>query len=913
MTQVKSLNLTGIKNDLPQGYDTDACDHIINMRNVNGYLEPIGKPTTVESVPETVGNIYKPIKLHSIESGDNLITYYSGSRSILWCSNNTMSVVNQTVYTLSADETFIDFQFLKKFLIVATSKRLLQFLLRTDEGGNEQYVQIDLSDLFGRITVTPVSTKPAGATVTDSYSYVKGLSSTETTNVQSTLGIYFKALRDWSHDEQQVGSMFLCYVITLYDGTQILHSIPRFFQFNSNFAKIQKQTDNRFSMLMYTGKLSASVAYDSENAVGSYEVLKDIVKSIDLYGSRTAQMYDLSEDTLTEAQLALCWHDPWCINLNSRIPLSPVFKNEIQDSAAWYKIGTAKFTDLVAAGAIYSGAFTMDMKDYYSNYATRETLRLDNYSHQSLTGNCLYMYNSRLHLADTIQVLSAPEQLKQSKVLSGTIHTASYTVPLNWVADVNYDGYVVIKLNTSNGFKLVRQACTLIGYKRSDVETSKAVAFDHDLGYWDSRAVEAQVYIHLNGVWKLLKKFPLVASDYHNFSYVKETNYAIDPGEGVTERYDQNYKSVFITFNGTGSGLNDTAVPENSNIVLDLNRVQPSEVDNPLVFPAENSQQVSTDGRIVALGTNTEDVSAGQYGQYPLYVFTTKGIWGLSIGSGSVYITNVEPLSGEIIQYPELKLDLPSGILFANSDGLCLISGKEVIKISTALKGLPDQVLPDNEFLQFVTDHANLISLPGKVDKVSFKQYLASGAMAGLNRSFDFSELVIASPTYSYNYRYNLKSNTWTKASGKYNAFVHNYPQLWAVDVDYKNIVNLSGEIAESQQILVLTRAQSLDSVSASKKLRRTIARLNLTTISADKHLGVYVFQSDNLKDWKFVTGNDHASGSIRDVIVTHSFNSARFLAFLIVGWLDVDKYTILNELMKLDIEFDYRMESKLR
>ena len=52
-----------------------------------------------------------------------------------------------------------------------------------------------------------------------------------------------------------------------------------------------------------------------------------------------------------------------------------------------------------------------------------------------------------------------------------------------------------------------------------------------------------------------------------------------------------------------------------------------SVVNNPFVFEASGDNTVGT-GSIQGIAANTEPISQGQFGQYPLIVFTTEGIYG---------------------------------------------------------------------------------------------------------------------------------------------------------------------------------------------------------------------------------------------------------------------------------------------
>ena len=60
---------------------------------------------------------------------------------------------------------------------------------------------------------------------------------------------------------------------------------------------------------------------------------------------------------------------------------------------------------------------------------------------------------------------------------------------------------------------------------------------------------------------------------------------------------------------------------------------------NPFVFPASSRITLPV-GRILSVASNTEAISQGQFGQFPLYAFTDDGIWALEVNNeGKVHGT----------------------------------------------------------------------------------------------------------------------------------------------------------------------------------------------------------------------------------------------------------------------------------
>jgi hypothetical protein len=279
------------------------------------------------------------------------------------------------------------------------------------------------------------------------------------------------------------------------------------------------------------------------------------------------------------------------------------------------------------------------------------------------------------------------------------------------------------------------------------------------------------------------------------------------------------------------------------------------------------------------------------------------------------------PLSGDVITGKHSKLDLSFGIAFISTEGIRIISGKQVIDISKPVEGLQDRNLSLNPNLQFILTHPQIVQLLPYMDRIPFREYLMGeyvdgkwikGAVMGFNKGFDHSEIVVSNPEYNYSYVYHIESKFWYKLTGKISSFITNYPDLYAIAPDRGKVINLSKEIAGPAQCLFLTRAQGFGIGNTSKKLRRSFIRCQLT-VPNGKFAGGYVFETDDLRSWKYVTGNDHGKDTFTDIWLTHSLHSSRYFSYLFAAEVMVDNTNTANRVTTIDVEFEAKMEDKIR
>lgn len=114
------------------------------------------------------------------------------------------------------------------------------------------------------------------------------------------------------------------------------------------------------------------------------------------------------------------------------------------------------------------------------------------------------------------------------------------------------------------------------------------------------------------------------------------------------------------------------------------NRIQVSETNNPLVNPFERSYRIgSLSNEIIAINSAAIEMSDAKFGEFPLYVFTTEGIYAMQSGTESLY-SAVIPIAKDVAINPN-TLAVNGAVLFFTDKGLHMLSQNGVQLISAGL------------------------------------------------------------------------------------------------------------------------------------------------------------------------------------------------------------------------------------
>jgi len=662
-----------------------------------------------------------------------------------------------------------------------------------------------------------------------------------------------------------------------------------------------------------TGDLSGTVWNYHENYSG-IDRSRDIIQSITLFATKAETLLEISEDTINEEKIeenkyGLHDYSWYYLNNDSEFDVSENFKN-LPDSPSWYKVGEYSLS------GILDGTVTeekIDLEDFYQDYATRETMPVDQFSHHSLTSNFAMNYNSRLILADTKQTLAvktvyehpADELVTTEDGLTWTLTKQSGTADLA----------IKFIIDTESGEKDVWKYQTVNIWSSNPYMFEENIVFQGIIGYPDKRARECKIYVLDDGIYKRLISLKLTASKYMNYAYYHTDKFNSGKydliGNMITGGALWNFNMIWLGYYRTGllklpvtNPLNTEIPPDNE--IIDTNRIQISEVNNPFYYPAENSYQVGT-GTILACATNTEPLSTGQYGEYPLIVFTTKGIWTLFQGQGDVLFSSVKPLNGEVAISKDQIISTGTGVTYSTERGLYLIEGRTVTVLTQLLRGLPnlDIQAVNNYILRL--NHINLVQLVDSLSLIDAKGYTL-GAKTGFDKKNN--ELYVTNNNYNYSYVFSFESKLWHKTSESYRILVNSYPELLGLHDDGSN----DGVFSVSQDsfvtpvtVMLTTRPCKLDGEVNFTLLHRAIQRCKIETPES-VYAGFYVFGSNNLKTWQLLAGNDRKTGKVTDIYTTRTHLKVKYYILLFASILKEN-----STVNTLEIQYYPKIDRKIR
>jgi len=535
--------------------------------------------------------------------------------------------------------------------------------------------------------------------------------------------------------------------------------------------------------------------------------------------------------------------------------------------------------------------FTVDVKDIEAG----EVL-IPSVSH-ALTCQNSYEYNSRLHMANiTSQLIDCP-----SLSINDEEDTYMYS---SGYSDLNLTSegiYAVAVLNISGSNKVV---ITPYG----DVATFTSGFNTHWyqsplLSYPDSRAVSIQfVLFDAGGYKRLTDPVTLKPHPVFNISY------------SMVDLYEYTEVAEFIQLSVVRINFQDTKFRihhyRSSQILIgtdtnsvddryyqDKNRVQVSELLQPLVNLTKHSYRFGIQSNaVLALQANTISLSTGQFGQFPLLVFSEQGVFSLVKGDGVLY-ASIVPVSTDRMVNDEV-VPTPVGIAFISEKGISLQYGAENIILSTLIDGFPINYLAGNTYFQNLVDGSYDLGVTedSLIDNIDF-----STAVMGFDAIN--SELHISIPT-KYTLIYNTHSKIWYKIKQYWSAYIVEGGHLIGITSEGM-FQDVNTPKNENVSFLLITNPFTIDNSMLKKHLNiylnfigsKKDGNINPppppNPKGSDNLVGIHLYGSANLGEWKLIGGKRFRQ--LRKLELKKVRASARYFVIQITGNLNKATFSDIN------------------
>ena len=626
----------------PNSAQPGDCTAIVNLRNQSNCLKPVGTPEYLYT-PEKKN--HRLVYVHICYDGEHHITenentlYYE---ALIKKENGNIQKESSLLFELN-DLQVLSIQSIGNTLIIICTESIYYLLYK--EG---KYIFLGEKPDIPEISFFPYI-EYTDAYFVSEYTFQHGYSNPtrlDTEDINYYNDAYYNAFfqlqeKAWKR-HYFIQPILIRYALTLYDGSRIFSSAPVMVSLPHPIQpyqmSIRLKNSNNLCLGSHEGQIIAG-NYSLKYYIHQFNLdnWKDIVRSIDFFVSPEATIFepDQKQQGLkftierTEENETISFLLKGDISF---LDLKEIKKRYLQDSL-FYKIATIEDWSDWKEGESYA----IENKIRPDLLIHEEVLSPDNTTLLSTGAHVSYIHNKRLHIANLKKKLFPGFPLSLFNVGNKNAETVS--------------AYICTYLKTERG------ECKVVWHGKSNYFFNQLSPL---ISYPDSNAYKMEIVVKSEKT-RYKGSFLLTASEYENRAdYLDETLSAI------TLENDSLPASTPL----------DIPLSENDTYTQP-NILRVSELENPFVFPSEQTYTISN-GEITGIATITAALSEGQFGEFPLYVFTEEGIWALQNGNGIVCYGAQHQLNREPILPENPIVPLENMIMFTTAKGLFIIRGSEI-------------------------------------------------------------------------------------------------------------------------------------------------------------------------------------------------------------------------------------------
>lgn len=657
------------------------------------------------------------------------------------------------------------------------------------------------------------------------------------------------------------------YAYRLYDGSLTMHSAPILMVASSDLAPqvfyehITGKKSYTDATLRVVGALSRlDYAVINQSYIDTLNEWKDIIRSVDIFISKPIYTYDQNGKCTGFKQSSDI--NSYCVGkhinqnvdpLGQKYPLryqkqtfnhlyAFTFGDPFKSSEEWtYPAGRLMLPrrsvdcvredirscsqffllESIKVESLTTTRTLIDVEDdYLQSLLNREVMTDDYDSHDMLIPRYSFAYNSRLNIANlNKQLFNGYNAGAQFCYTDGYVASYKDAEPTFLDGKATYRVYYVIK---QDGRDIVVR-----GDSFSLASTNPSTLF---LYYPNINAYKA--YIINSNYLNSIAEVALQSHEFLNGSFYFGGWDNPEPKGSLPTLSSQEERTI--------------SVP---------NKIYTSQVNNPFFFPTTGINTVGT-GAILGICAAVKALSQGQFGQFPLYAFSTDGVWALEVSSTGSYSAK-QPVTREVCINSASITQMDSAVLFATNRGIMLISGSTATCITDAINNEVPLSLPDLPYIDKVLEkYKSKLSEAHKalldtVAIVPFIDYLADCRMV-----FDYTHqrIILYNISHAYAYVYSLKSQQWGMMLSNLSGTVNSYPEALAMDSN-ANLVNFSESEAKDCAAMLVTRPFKLDDPNALKTIDTLIVRGTFRI----RHVQIILYGSSNLFNWHPIASSvDH-------------------------------------------------------
>lgn len=868
---VQDLNYQGINRAISDYASSQACEELINLRPTSNGLVPV-KPFSVK-----MANVdYDKVYVHKIGDGQNYIAIKFGPNStVIYRISETGAILSTldpiNIANLSAED--IHFATAGNIFLISVAKHstptAYQNISYIWKSGYYQQMEanipdgiiVNLSSFTAAINsaVASIDFRPYVEIKTDGITYdlkildqagladnvQNGINGVEESNRYMCLGPFIVAIafKTKGGDTFWTGRWFVydpipfindnagsSFVHTRNDGSTETGIFAPFFQ--------------KYELGYYYGDSSAYYFYGAEITMSLpriYNWNKDtsILESVEIYTSRPRTYVD--PEILTKENLELNFDpvsQPPNLYCAMMLPQRPYEEMGLEKQLLYHQ-KSILLSDLA------SGAQSFKLEFGGNIQTTNKTLETD--AGMVTRYGELLSYNSRFHFYNSV----SKTQIAMPRFMASGVNTYAHHV------------YVIY----NNGEK---EQQFYVGEAYLPLGTPVNLVIAHPIGV---RRVTTYYPGPAGSIGSYIIDYEMTESTTYNFtifSGVKQDPMSTGRSTVLDDLYYQGVQTD--RFKDEPSALNVT------------------EEYNPFLFKVEHSYLAP--GKILDVQPQMVAVTDVEFGDYPLNVFTDRGVYALLQGSGKVLYGNWRHISNLIITDGSgggrgggRSIPTESGTFFLAAGGLWAIVGARAVLISDALHEGPHKYIRQSDGYQDISmGREGIYDVTTLHSLVTFLIYTGNAALS-YNRYRD--ELYVSNPGYDYTYALSLKYRQWFKLAQTLHQDVNGGDIInTPAENGTMNILDLSAEQDTSVLVHLQSRPFSFNYMYSHVHRIVSMIRAGLT---ANNKIAVALYGSDDLQNWKLLTYSLRQNVEVSQIRTSSSARSWRYYTVCIGGYCPTD------------------------
>ena len=548
-------------------------------------------------------------------------------------------------------------------------------------------------------------------------------------------------------------------------------------------------------------------------------------------------------------------------------------RKKITDCSSFYLLKSISLNELINASekSRKGEAVTIKVKDdYLQSLVNREVMTDDYLTHEKIAAERSYVYNSRLNLAGVTRQLydgypirqafcrydgRVPVKYSGTKIKFGDLPNSSVAKPTAFTISVEEGGREI---------KLYKEGiCNIYNSIYNRVPTLLFCPY--------TSANNAIWWSTTDGNLKPLMALEMKMHDFLNLSYAS--------------LYSDPFNLPSTSDLPQDKGNEDKKVKASSSIYT-------SAVNNPFYFPSIGVNDVGI-GEVVGIASAVAAMSQGQFGQFPLYAFTSNGVWALSVGNDGSYQT-ATPVTRDVCSNPNAIISLDRSVLFPTKRGIMMISGSQSTCITEVLHDNPASLLSHDVVKKM--SRAEGVEPTTEIPDSGFLSYLDN---AGMVYDYTRQRVIVFNQDKMYAYVLSLTSKMWSTIRSEYKYSVNSYPDGLAITQEgiEAQLVNVC-EDGEAQGGVIVTRPMKLNNAHALGTITDIMVRGNLNKA----HASVALLGTRDYTNYLYV-----GSGTRGRIARLHG---SPYKAFVVVVMANLEDGETIDG---MSVEYQMRQANRMR